>query len=253
MSEDSGNQKKCIKPEQIYATTELNLKKFLQEKRWWDALLLYFAYQQQSRYQKTNQSRSTDIFMMKKLGWGKQRLSTAKMILKRMWYIEILPSRKKWLIDCWYVKVNYMMNLEDEKYKNHQKQDSGEWDTNAWNNPKEKCLKEKKDDTSNKFDVLLSSYWLSREFIEDNFEHKKKLEELIYDCQVIDYVSRELDILPVYDRETINGTDIMIRKWYSAQDILDFIEEWDWASSVENYKELMREDYYLPAEIGTRL
>jgi hypothetical protein len=48
--------------------------------------------------------------------------------------------------------------------------------------------------------------------IEKWFEYKKSLEAIERDCRWIKEISARLDIVPIYDKETINATDIIINK-----------------------------------------
>jgi hypothetical protein len=84
--------------------------------------------------------------------------------------------------------------------------------------------------------------------IEEWFEYKKPLEQIIRDCEAIRDISRWLWINPTYTQETINATDIMLNKWYNIDDIIAFVKE-ERVDDVYDYKELIRQDYYLPVEI----
>ena len=268
--------KGVIDDNQLFATTNLNIDKFKKEKRWWDALLLYFAYQQQSRYQKTNQSRSTDKFMIKKMLWGKERFKVAKGILKKLWFIEIGSHRKKGKISEWYVKTNYIMNVALIN-QNHQKQDSVEWPTNALSS-KEKCLKEKnfnvlqtefegdlstnfdseldkKKEDKRKFSQLFDWYKISKVDIEVRFEYKKPLDLILLCCDYISRISKHFCIVSVYDKDTINAVHILYQQWnlYPFSEFLDKVDN-EWVSyyndSIKDFKDFIRQDKYLPEIIN---
>lgn len=124
------------------------------------------------------------------------------------------------------------------------------------NNNKNKQTIRTKEKKSNihetSFAFILSSFWLSKLEIEKRFEYKKPLDQIIRDCEAIRYISEELCITPIYDKETINATDIMLNKWYSVDDIIEFIKSY-WVDDVETYKDLIRPDYYLPVEIDKKI
>ena len=78
---------------EIVWTTFYTIHKIWEYKNWWNMLLLYFAYIEQSRIQETNQSRSLDVFMMKKLWWNKTKFYKCKKWLKELWLIDVIQSR----------------------------------------------------------------------------------------------------------------------------------------------------------------
>jgi len=102
--------------EQIVWTTFYTIDRLLEYKNWPDALALYFRYMKQSRIQKTNQSLSLDIFMIKWLKRGRDRFRNAKTLLKKLWLIEVIQSR--WIngkIATRYVKTNFI--IDESKVK----------------------------------------------------------------------------------------------------------------------------------------
>ena len=67
-----------IEANEIVGTTFYTINKIRECKNGGDMLILYFAYIEQSRMQQTNQTRSLDIFMQQKMGWGKDKFRNAK-------------------------------------------------------------------------------------------------------------------------------------------------------------------------------
>jgi hypothetical protein len=89
---------------------------------------------------------------------------------------------------------------------------------------------------------------LTKEKIEKWFDFKKSLDSIYNDCVAVKEISAGLDILPVYDRECLNATDTMLKK-YSTEEIIEWCKENRDSESCSDYKELIRCDYYLPIEI----
>jgi hypothetical protein len=222
---------------ELFGMTFCTVDKIMENKNWSDGLALYFKYYKQYRIQWTNQTRSTDKFMKKWLWWWNTRFSNAKKVLKELWLIDIIQWRdNKWKMTTCYVKVNFLIN--EDKIRNHQLTyemqstppepqitNSGKWPTNALIT-KTKCLKNKNNNIHEiNFAYLISSFWLSRAMIEKWFDYKKSLEQIVRDCEAIKYISSQLWIFPVYDKETINATDMMLNKWYSVEDIIDFVKD----------------------------
>ncbi len=108
-----------------------------------DCLALYIFYYKTAKWQKTNQIKASDAYVLKSLGWGKKKLATAKEALKEKGLIAIVQQRSEGKIDGWYIKVNYIVSskatqriVEDVNIKKYQKQQvagatSSFWPTNA--------------------------------------------------------------------------------------------------------------------------
>jgi len=97
------------------------------------------------------------------------------------------------------------------------------------------------------FDVVLSSFWLSMLEIEEWFKFSKSSKHIIDCLRFIKECSAKLDISPIYNKDTVNSTSILINKWYSVDEIVRISED-DWRSDgCETYQEMIRNDYYLPA------
>lgn len=97
------------------------------------------------------------------------------------------------------------------------------------------------------FDDLIR-FWLGEEYITTQFGYKKSLDRLLELCLVIEQVSELLDIEPVYDRDTVNATDQLL-KTCSKKELITYVignsvDEW-----CSDYKELIRNDYYLPDQV----
>lgn len=124
-------------------------------KNGWDMLMLYFAYIEQGRIQATNQSWSTDVFMIKKMWRGKERFGNAKRWLKQLWLIEIVVKKDDMgKVVKHYVKTNFIVNNSNIpvettitiENQNLATPVSGEQGTNAWS-IENKCLKNNKINT----------------------------------------------------------------------------------------------------------
>lgn len=97
----------------------------------------------------------------------------------------------------------------------------------------------------NKFDVVSSLFWISKQQIEEWFEHKKSLDRIIYLCEAIEEISSYWWIEPVRNKDTINTTDILLKS-FKIEDIKEYCELNDVFDLSEDYQELVRSDYYLP-------
>lgn len=131
-----------------------------------DMLMLYFAYMEQGRIQGTNQTRSTDIFMQKKLWWWKDRFWSSKRWLKQLWLIEVVVKKDAmWVVLKHYVKTNFMINSGEIPVDTTRTLDSqtvgcpdgGKQETNAWS-IKDKCLK---DININTIEIEFEEFWNS--------------------------------------------------------------------------------------------
>lgn len=103
--------KEPININEIFATSFYTIDKIL-EVAWKDgaeAVLLYISYQKHSKIQETNQPWLNDSFMVKSLGWGRDKFRRIKHILIDMWLIEIIRKKNvQWKFeDKQYVKVKY--------------------------------------------------------------------------------------------------------------------------------------------------
>lgn len=81
-------------------------------KRWWDAILLYFKYQEKSNIDATNQPRATDTYMMKWLWRWKDRFYWAKNILTKLWLIESVQEKINWKFWKTYIRVKFRMKTD---------------------------------------------------------------------------------------------------------------------------------------------
>lgn len=98
-----------------------------------------------------------------------------------------------------------------------------------------------------KFDDVLSFFWLSLSIVEEWFSYSKSSKHIIDCLSFIKECSAKLDILPVYNKDTINSTSILINKWYSVDKIVQIAKD-DWRSDgCQTYQEMIRNDYYLPS------
>lgn len=116
---------------------------------WSDCVSLYMFYYKQCKIQKTNQTRTTDGFIMKWLKRGEKRLKKSKDILVKKWLIEFIQERVDGKFSKSYVKLNYIRS-EAKTDRTIQKSETvgvgtGWQRTNAWSDKKEmlKVIKEK--------------------------------------------------------------------------------------------------------------
>ena len=213
---------------EIVWTTFYTIHKIWEYNNGGNMLLLYFAYIEQSRIQQTNQSWSTDIFMMKKLSWTKEKFYKAKKWLRELWLIDILQIKDKetWKIKTWYVKTNFIIN--EQKVREHnityeiewsislenqnpEKSDSGKSETNALS-IKKKCLKNKTKE-KNFFEKLLEQESFSeklnsliRDFVENRKQMKKEMTKVA--------LTRLFNKLKQYkEEEAIQMLEESIEKW----------------------------------------
>lgn len=241
----------------IVATTEYTVDKLIKEKNWWDCLLLYFRYLKQRRLQNNVRTWSTDKFMMKAMWWWETRFRNAKNKLKSMWLINIVQLRdEKWRVHSIYVRVNFIIDeqkirnnnttYEIENIHNPHFPCSGEQDTNTLIQNRNTLI-QKETTSKTSFDVVLSSFWLSMIEIEEWFKFSKSSKHIIDCLRFIKECSAKLDISPIYNKDTVNSTSILINKWYSIDEIAKIAKD-DWRSDgCETYQEMIRNDYYLPA------
>jgi len=214
-----------LSTDEIVWTTFFTVKRIREYRNWWDMLLLYFAYMEQSRIQQTNKSFSLDVFMVKKMGRWKDRFRKAKRNIKELWLIDTIQSRKNWKISAWYVRANFLIN-EDKvikhvidyevnnlpvetsrtpENKNLGLPESGKQETNAWSN-KDKCLKNinKTIEASVKWEYLVE---LNKIFTRWNgWTFKNKSIKGLKQCRKItkDIEDEYIKIRKHYDNEEIN-------------------------------------------------
>jgi hypothetical protein len=86
------------------------------------------------------------------------------------------------------------------------------------------------------------------------FDNKKTIERISDLCKIISQISSRLDIKPVFNKDTINATDIMIYNYkFDVDDIVEYCIDNDWNEYCDDYYDLIRNDYYLPAEMASQL
>lgn len=75
-----------------------------------DCLALYIFYYKTAKWQKTNQIKASDNYVMKSLGFGKTKLVNAKKSLKENGLVEIVKKvDKSNKIQGWFIKINYIV------------------------------------------------------------------------------------------------------------------------------------------------
>lgn len=75
-----------------------------------DCVALYVLYYRLAKWQKTNKIKALDSYVCKALGWGKDKITKIKKILKEQGLIELIQNRKNGKIDGWLIKVNYIIS-----------------------------------------------------------------------------------------------------------------------------------------------
>ena len=84
-----------------------------------DCISLYVFYYKTAKWQKTNQIKATDEYVMKSLKWGKTRLNNTKKTLKEHGLIETIKKVDNGhKFSGWYIKINYIItkkNINDIK------------------------------------------------------------------------------------------------------------------------------------------
>lgn len=137
---------KTFDTSKIACTTFYTIDRIEEEwwKRWWDAILLYFKYQEKSNMDATNQPRATDKYMMKWLWRWKDRFYWAKNVLTKLWLVESVQENTNWKFWKTYIRVNFMMKLEwvDTavlENRTPEGQDTCEQETNAYSTEVSAC------------------------------------------------------------------------------------------------------------------
>lgn len=160
--------------------------------------------------------------------------------LSKLWILETSRKIKAW---WWTLRFINKVNVKSDIIL--------QWGLNSLSNElhikKNKINKNKNILHQTEFDVIISSFWLSMLEIEQWFKFSKSSKHIIDCLSFIKECSAKLDILPIYNKDTINSTSILINKWYSIDQIVNIAQE-DWRSNdCETYQEMIRNDYYLPS------
>lgn len=243
-----------IEANEIVWTTFYTIHKIREFKNWWDMLLLYFAYIEQSRIQETNKTWSLDIFMCEKMNRWKDRFRNAKNWLKELWLIDILQVKwDDWKIKTWYVKTNFIINDQKIRNKNmiyevettnmeNQTAEipyTGETETNALS-IKNKCLKNIKENNNKK--IFISCKEDIREIFGKE-ERQKILNEL--NCL---WIMIELWHQVEKDRDKIMGEIQKLREkvflfwyWDDWDRVLIQFHKWkdwrsEWDKKIKKYR-----------------
>jgi len=102
---------------EILSTTSFTIYKFISYKNGGDCMLLYFRYLIQSRIQTTANTYSTDSFMIKAMGWGKDRFANAKKVLIDTGFIEpIIRRAEYWTILSHFIRVKFDIGFVEQSY-----------------------------------------------------------------------------------------------------------------------------------------
>lgn len=111
---------KYAEVDQIVSTTHNTIGKLGTYKNGGDALLLYFRYILQRKMQENVRTRSKDIFMMKAMGWHKDKFYKVKHILVENWLIKMVRDKN----NEWYVQVMFIIS---ESWKSGVSPENQEW------------------------------------------------------------------------------------------------------------------------------
>lgn len=210
--------------DEIVGTTFYTINKIRELKNWWDVLILYFSYIEQSRIQETNRSWSLDTFMQEKMGWGKERFYNVKNELKKLWLIDVIQVRDtNWVIQTWYVKTNFLINEEkirtswityeiDSTLLGTQtpgNPDSGKQDTNALST-KNKCLKKEEK-------IILPPPPKKEKYTYEEFKELNEKEESKY-----------------LNTEMMRALEYMVELWYTIREKPDKMYDW-FRNTIKTY------------------
>ena len=85
-----------------------------------ECIALYMFYYKTAKWQRTNIIKANDMYVIKSLKWGKEKLYKIKNTLREHGLINIIQRRKDGKIEGWYIEVAYIVSqksLEDIKIK----------------------------------------------------------------------------------------------------------------------------------------
>lgn len=204
----------------------------------WKTDRFYFTNEQLSNILNVSERKITDSIKHLKDIW---LIYPKYKIRNEWWKIRFINNKDFTPID--YISRN-KQHFGLAKNSSLESQDLLEID-NKINNNKNKENKKKLHPKN--LDVILSSYWLSLANIEKRFSFSKSLGHIELCLGYIKDISAKLDIIPIYNKDTINATSILINKGYSVDEIVKIAREDNWDLWAENYQEMIRNDYYLPA------
>lgn len=97
--------------------------------------------------------------------------------------------------------------------------------------------------------IRLKNYHLSLEQIEQWFEQKKTISRILFICSEICEFCDGANLIPTFTKDTINGTDMMMKRYDDWMEKLEeYWEEHSWYQA-ETYWEFIRLQWYAPFEI----
>lgn len=208
----------------------------------------YFTNAQLSELLNVSERKITDSIKKLKDIW----IVIPKYKIRDKWWKIRFINQKDFLV-YELVMINYTAIISNGKILQNRLAKNSTLDSqnlleNKNKNKQEIRIKENKNNIhQTKFDVLFSSFWLDRDIIEKWFEHKKTLDNILEDCKWIAYISSELEIEPNFTKDTINAIDIIRKREFEIDYVIDWIK--DNRSIEESFSDLIRSDYYLPVEI----
>lgn len=144
--------------------------------------------------------------------------------LQNKWYLKITKKRlKNWKwwwanyhIDLYNLKVwedlkNKPQVEKPQAVKHPHISNKDNSNTNIYNNNIRISR-----NTKDSFEVLQNQYWLSKEYIEKNFEHKKSLKTIIWLCEYIKDICNTIWLEPEYTKDSINIFDRAIKEYWES-------------------------------------
>jgi hypothetical protein len=100
---------------QFIILTKATIDTFLKMDNAGDLIALYTFYYYTSKWQKTNQPRSTTGYTAKGLGWSLEKVRKTKKLLKEMGLVEDFKRvDEKGKIEKWYIRMNYKLKRSTE-------------------------------------------------------------------------------------------------------------------------------------------
>lgn len=121
---------------ELIILSKQTLDLFLAQKNSSDLIAVYTFYYYTAKWQKTNQVKATDNYVMKGLHIGKKTFGEAKKFLLENGLISSVSTKdNKGAITGWYIKINYIWKAKNlpemEVTQNPQNPPSGKQETNA--------------------------------------------------------------------------------------------------------------------------
>lgn len=186
-----------------------------------DCIALYVFYYKTAKWQKTNRVKATDVYVMKCLKFGRQRLANAKNTLIESGLVKPIQARKQdGTIDGWYIEVSYLVtskyigSIQMSENQHVDKSTSGELTPSALKQ-NNKCLKTE-EEVLKEFEVLWELY-PNKKGKRDALRHYRKARE---EGVTFEEVKQGIEAYSKYIRETKSEK---YTKYGSS-----FFNQWSW-------------------------